>query len=240
MRVIQSAGVINKTGRILVASSDAETIGELRGALEFEGHRVVVAREASQTIDEASSRSHDVVILDSGLDTTEPYELCRIIRPKSNLGIILISRDNSGQGRIDALNSGADDFLPPGFVLAELLARVRALLRRVPSVAGNRNQVLLRDRAIDFQSHEITGPAGRIARLTPKECLVLKHLVSHANQPLTPQNLARSVWQWDGQGRIEFVRIVVKQLRRKLEPDPDKPRYILTQRSMGYQFHMPV
>jgi len=229
-----------KTGRILVASSGVQMRGELRSALEFEGHLVSETETASQTIEETSSGLHDVLILGTALDGVGPYELCRAIRPKSALGIIVISRDDSGQGHIDALNSGADDFLPPAFVVAELMARVRALLRRVTSVAGNRNQVLLRDRAIDFQSHEITGPEGRIARLTPKECLVLKHLVSHANQPLTPENLARSVWQWDGQGRIEFVRVVVKQLRRKLEPDPDKPRYILTQRSMGYQFQMPV
>jgi len=230
--------IMNNTGRILVAGSSAGMSKQLCVALEFEGYRVLEVGTESQTIEQASSGSHDVVILASTLEAAEPYQLCRAIRPKSAVGIILISRDASGQGRIDALNSGADDFLPSKFVLAELLARVRALLRRVPS--GNRNQVLLRDRAIDFQSHEITGPQGRIARLTPKECLVLKYLVSHANRPLTPQNLARSVWQWDGEGRIEFVRIVVKQLRQKLEPDPDNPCYILTQRSMGYQFQLPM
>jgi two-component system KDP operon response regulator KdpE len=227
-----------KTGRILVASSGADIRAELRTALEREGHLVVDAVSPQQTLEESCSGRHDVLVLDSSLDGLHPFELCRAIRPKSDLGIILLSRDNSGQGRIDALNSGADDFVPDHFILAELLARVRAILRRV--VRSTRHLVLLPDRAINFQSHEIKGPNGRVAHLTPIECLVLRHLVTHANRPLTPQNLAQSVWQRDGSGRIEFVRIVVKQLRRKLEPDPDKPRYILTQRSAGYQFQLPA
>jgi DNA-binding response OmpR family regulator len=229
-----------KTGRILVASSGVEMRGELRTALEFEGHLVVEAETASQTIEETSSGLHDVLILDSALDGVGPYELCRAIRPKSDLGIILLNPDDSGQGRIDALNAGADDYVPDQFVLAELLARVRAILRRVTRSAGNRRLIMLQDRAIDFQSHEIKGPGDCVAHLTPKECMVLQHLVTHANRPLTPQSLAQTVWQRDGSGQIEYVRIVVKQLRRKLEPDPDNPRYILTQRSVGYQFQLPA
>src|ERR1700689_1455019 len=219
-----------KTGRVLVASSGVETRTQLRAALEFEGHLVAEGETAAQAIEETSSGLHDVLLLDSVLDGVGPYELCRAIRPKSDLGIILLSRDDSGQGRIDALNSGADDFVPDHFILAELLARVRAILRRV--VRSTRHLVLLPDRAIDFQSHEIKGPNGRGAHLTPKECSVLQHLVTHANRPLTPQSLAQTVWQRDGSGQIEYVRVVVKQLRRKLEPDPDNPRYILTQRSV--------
>jgi two-component system, OmpR family, KDP operon response regulator KdpE len=229
-----------KTGRILVASSGAEMRSKLRAALELEGHLVVEAETASQTIEQTGSGLHDVLILDSALEQVGRYDLCRAIRPKSDLGIILLIRDDSGQGRIDALNAGADDYVPDRFVLPELLARVRAILRRVTRSGGERQVVVLEDRAIDFQCYEIRGPQGRIARLTPKECLVLRYLVTHPNQPLTSQNLARRVWQRDSDGRIEFVRIVVRQLRRKLEPDPDNPRYILTQRSAGYQFQMPV
>ena len=233
-------GVINKTGRILVSSSGAEIRRELRTALELEGHLVAEVETAGRTIEETSSGAHDVLILDSVLDGMEPYELCRAIRPKSDLGIILLSRDNSGQDHIDALNAGADDYVPDRCALAELLARVRAILRRVTRSSGRHQIVALQDRAIDFQSHEIKGPDGRVAHLTPKECLVLRHLVTNANRALTPQSLAQTVWQRDGGGQIEYVRIVVKQLRRKLEPDPDNPRYILTQRSVGYRFQMPA
>jgi two-component system response regulator MprA len=158
-----------KTGRILVAISGAEVRRELRSALEFEGHVVVEAQTAGETVEEASSGVNDVLILDAALDPVGPYELCRAIRPKSNLGIILLTRDDSGQGRIDALNAGADDYVPDRFVLAELLARVRAILRRVAPYGAKRQLVVLQDRAIDFQSHEIKGPDGRVAHLTPKE-----------------------------------------------------------------------
>lgn len=229
-----------KAGRVLVASSGVELRRELRTALEFEGHLVVEAETARKTIEETFSGVHDVLILDAALDQVGPYELCRAIRPKPDLGIILLSQDDSAQSRIDALNAGADDYVPGRFVLAELLARVRAILRRVMRSSVERHLVRLQDRAIDFQSHQIKGPDGRVAHLTPKECLVLQHLVTNANQPLTPRRLAQTVWQRDGSGQIEYVRIVVKQLRQKLEPDPDNPRYILTQRSVGYQFQMPA
>jgi two-component system KDP operon response regulator KdpE len=229
-----------KTGRILVASSRVEMRRELRTTLEFEGHLVAEVETAARAIEETSCGLHDVLLLDSALEGAGPYELCRAIRPKSDLGIILLSRDDSGQRRIDALNAGADDYVLGRFVIAELLARVRAILRRVTRSIGNRGLVVLEDRAIDFQSHEIKGPDGRVAHLTPKECMVLQRLVTHANQPLTLWSLAQTVWQRDGNGEMEYVRIVVKQLRRKLEPDPDNPRYILTHRSVGYQFQMPV
>src|ERR1700722_17241190 len=118
-----------KTGRILVASRGAEMRGELRTALEFEGHLVAEAETASQTIEETSSGLHDVLLLDSALDGVGSFELCRAIRPRSDLGIILLSRDDSGQGRIDALNAGADDYVPDEFVAADLLARFRAIFR---------------------------------------------------------------------------------------------------------------
>ena len=226
-----------RTGRVLVASNSGEVRRKLRSALEIEGHEVAEAEE--EVLTSIASSGHDLLLLQAGSESNS-FSLCRAVRAISDLGIIFLSSEDNGQIRIDALNAGADDFLPPGFAVPELLARVRAILRRVKPSAGKRRQVQLPDRAIDFQSHEIKGPDGRIAHLTPKECLVLEHLVTHANTPLTPQNLARSVWQRDGSGQIEFVRIVVKQLRRKLEPDPDNPRYITTQRSMGYQFQMPA
>jgi two-component system KDP operon response regulator KdpE len=229
-----------RTGRILIGRGAPEKRKELRTVLESEGHRVTAADTQLEILQNIPTGRYDVLILDSELEPVDVFALCRAIRSKSTLGIIVLSGDDSSQVRIDALNAGADDFLPPGFVLGELLARLRALLRRVTPAGGNRHRVLLHDRAINFQSHEIKGPGGRVAHLTPKECLVLRHLVTHANRALTPQNLARALWQRDGRGQIEYVRVVVKQLRRKLEPDPGNPRYIVTERSVGYQFHMPA
>jgi two-component system, OmpR family, KDP operon response regulator KdpE len=227
------------TGRILVASPDAEKRGELRTALEFEGHEVSEAETAEEIVQAACGGLHDAVLLESWIDGIGPSELCRAIRRKSDLGIIVLNRDDTGQARIDALNAGADDYVPAPFVLAELLARVRAILRRVTRSSEDGRRIVLQDRAIDLRSHKIKGPGGRVVHLTPKEFLVLQYLVAHAGKPLTHQSLAQSVWQRDAGGGVEYLRIVIKQLRRKLEPDPVNPRYIRTERSVGYRFHMP-
>jgi two-component system KDP operon response regulator KdpE len=181
---------------------------------------------------------HHVLLLDSSLDASGSYAMCRAIRPKSDVGIILLNRDETGQGRIDALNAGADDCVPERCTLPELLARVRALLRRVTLRNEEGQQIFLHDRAIDLKSHKIKGPIGRVENLTPKEFLVLQCLVAQPNKPLAHRNLAQAVWQRDGQGEVEYVRVVIKQLRKKLELDPARPRYILTEHSVGYRFQL--
>lgn len=229
-----------KAGRILVASSSAQARKDLRIALELEGHQVAEAETVDQTLQETCSGRYHVLLLDSGMEGIKPYELCRGIRMKSGLGMIVLAAEDTKQGRIDALNAGADDYVSSPFVLAELLARVRAILRRVIRSGEEERQIVLQDRAIDLKSHKVKGPGGRVVPLTPKEFLVLQHLVAHADKPLTHQSLAQSVWQRDAAGEVEYLRIVIKQLRRKLEPDPGNPRYIRTERSVGYRFHMPA
>jgi two-component system KDP operon response regulator KdpE len=229
-----------RIGRILVAGGVAQQREDLRAALEFEGHQVVETQTADHTLEETRSGLHHVLILYSGFEGMEPCELCRHIRMKSELGIIVLGgRHDTRQGRVEALNAGADDYLPAPVVLQELLARVRAVLRRVARFSDERAQIILHDRAVDLKSYKITGPGNRVTHLTPKEFLVLRCLVTHANQAFTHQSLAQSVWQRDAGGEVEYLRIVIRQLRRKLEPDPDNPRYILTERSVGYRFELP-
>jgi two-component system, OmpR family, KDP operon response regulator KdpE len=228
------------TGRIIVASNSPQQRLDLRGALELEGHGVVEVATADQALSEACSGLHDVLLMDAAIEGIGPYRLCRGIRRESDLGIIVMHRERTEQGPIDALNAGADDCVPAPFVMAELLARVRAILRRVTRPCGKKSRrIMLHDRAIDLDSHQVKGPDGHVSHLTPKEFLVLQYLVTHANKPRTHQSLAQTVWQRDGNGEVEYVRVVIKQLRRKLEPDPNNPRYILTERSVGYRLHMP-
>ena len=224
-------------GRIIVASGNAAMREELRTALEFEGHSVTEAATAFETIAEACSERHDLLMTGAAMDGLPAYALCREIRAKSKLGIIVLDAE-SGAGAVDALNAGADEYVRAPFVMPEVAARVRALLRRV--ARPERKHIVLQDRTVDLNSRKIKGPNGRVWHLTPKEFLVLQCLVAHANKPRTHQGLAQTVWQRDGSGEVEYVRIVVKQLRRKLELDPENPRYILTERSVGYRFHMPV
>jgi DNA-binding response OmpR family regulator len=221
-----------------VASGNEPMRNELRAALELEGHNVSDAVTSAETIEQVYTGSHDVLVLDSVMNGIAAHELCRAIRPNSKIGIIVWG-GAAGSTAIDSLNAGADDFISAPFVFAELLARVRAILRRVARPSEKNQQILLQDRAIDLRSHRVKGPGDREIRLTPKECQVLQHLVSNANRLLTHQSLTQSIWQRDAGGEIEYVRIVIKQLRRKLEPDPDNPQYIRTERAAGYRFHLP-
>jgi two-component system KDP operon response regulator KdpE len=223
-------------GRIALAITSVETRQEIRSTLEREGHHITEAETASDAIAEACSGRQDLLITDAIVDGIDSYVLCRTIRAKSELGIIVLDEEN-GACAVDALNAGADDCVAAPFVMPELAARVRAMLRRVSQPA--QNHVFLKDRVIDLDARQIKGPDGRVSHLTPKEFQVLHCLVTYANKPRTHQGLAQMVWQRDGSGEVEYMRIVVKQLRRKLEPDPDNPRYILTERSVGYRFHMP-
>jgi two-component system KDP operon response regulator KdpE len=225
--------------RIIVAGSPNPRLTQLKAMLESDGHRVAATGNPRQTIHETTGGMHDVLILDSGMEGMCEYDLCRTIRPKSDLGIILLIRDNDGQSRIDALDAGADDYLATPFVPAELLARVRALLRRVAQTGARKPKLILSDRLVDLQSHQVIGPASRVAHLTPKEFNVLRYLFAHANKSVSHHMIASAVWQRDGYGDFEYLRVVIGQLRRKLELNPELPRHIVTDRSSGYRLQIP-
>ena len=154
-----------KASRILVAGRTAEGREELRIALELEGHQIAEAETAEQTLKETCSRRHHLFILSSGFEGKEPYELCRSIRLRSDLAIIVLAgHGDTRQSRIDALNAGADDHLATPFVLRELLARMRAVLRRVMPSTDEGYRIVLQDRVIDLKSYKIKGPACAVPR----------------------------------------------------------------------------
>ena len=223
--------------RILVASRRLSQRAELRAALEFEGYEVADVATATEVLEYNCAEHYHALVLDSELDTVGAHSLCHAIRQQSTLGIIVWG-ENLGTTAIDALNAGADDFILAPFVVGEMLARLRAILRRM-SRHNDHHPIVLQDREVDLKSFEIKGPGTQVARLTPKEFLVLQYLIAHANEPRTTQALARTIWHRDGRGELEYVRIVIRQLRKKLEPDPEKPRYIISERSEGYRFQMP-
>jgi two-component system KDP operon response regulator KdpE len=227
-------------GRIIVASPNARQRRDLRIGLECQGHSVAEAISAEQTIEEALACIYDVLILDSRIDGLDLYSFCRAIRPHSDLGIIILLREGEEQSRIDALNAGADDYLPERFAVDELLARVRAILRRIRSFGDTRTRITLHDRAIDLSSRKVEGPGNRVAALTPKEFLVLKVLLDSSDKPVTNRDLARAVWEREESSDFEYLRTIVSQLRRKLERDHTRPQYLLTERAVGYQFRVPA
>jgi len=203
-------------GRIIVASHQQQMRTDIRAALDSEGHEVVEAATGVQAIEEACSGWHTVLILDSAIS------------------------DDDRQYRIDALNAGADDYIPARFAMAELQARVRAVLRRVANPPAMSRHIRLEDRTIDLGARKVRGPHDRVTSLTPREFDVLEQLVSRPGKSLTHHALTQAVWQRDARGEIEYLRVVIQQLRRKLELEPDRPRYIVTERGVGYVFHMPL
>jgi len=223
-------------GRIIVASSIPEKRKELVQTLEFEGHDVTEAVTAAQTIQEGCSDLHDLLLMESSVDGVPAHSLCRAIRPETRVGIIVLG-GGSATTAVDSLNAGADDYVPAPFGMPEVAARVRAILRRISGRRGPK-QIVLQDRVIDLEARRIRGPGDRVSRLTPKEFMVLHSLITHPNQPRTHQTLAQTVWRNVGRGELECMRTIVNRLRRKLEPDPQHPRYILTEHSVGYQFRL--
>jgi len=219
--------------RIIVAGSPNPTPSPLGASLELAGYRVAEVANAVQTARATASGLYDVLILDSRMEGVCEYELCRTIRPKSDLGIILVIRDNDRQTRIDALEAGADDYVIAPFVTDELLARVRALLRRI--APARRTKLELSERTVDLQTREVTGPDCHTNHLTPKEFDVLQYLLTHANRPVSHRKLASAVWQKECNGDFEYLRVVIGQLRRKLELSPENPQHILTERALGYR-----
>jgi len=220
-------------GRILIVDGDPCRRSGLRSAMESEGHLVAEVVDTDNLPERCRSGEWDLLIMDIG---AEGCARCRLIRGMSEVGILVLMRDGSSQSRIDVLNAGADDYLCESFVSAELHARVRAILRRIGSRGETQRQVLLEDRAIDLGSHKIKGPGNRSTHLTPKEYLVLKCLMARADEPVHHRDLAQTLGQRDGSGDIENVRTLIGQLRRKIEPDYNSPRYILTERLVGYRF----
>jgi two-component system KDP operon response regulator KdpE len=226
-------------GRILIAhmaDSDHHRQRTLRLEMASEGHLITEAEDAHAVPEKCGNDAPDLVILDSGTDGAGACALCRRIRHTSGVGILVLFRKASGHSGTDALNAGADDYLSERWIPAELKARVRALLRRIGSADDKQRRFLLKDRAIDLSSHQIKGPGDLSTHLTPTEVLVLKCLMTRTDRPVNYRELAQTVWQRDGGGDLEYMRIVIGQLRRKIEPDCSSPRYILTERSVGYRF----
>jgi len=227
------------SARILVATPSKGRLREIKSAFLADGYDVSTSGTFEGALQEISSQPFDVLILESALGDVAQYNVCRAVRSISDMGIILLCQDDGRHARIDALNAGADDCVSMPLDSAELLARVRALLRRV----GRTNlrgleQIPLEDRAIDLALHKVRGPLGRITSLTPNEYLLLRYLVVNANKPLGITSLKQVVRQRHGKGKVDYVRALIRRLRKKLEPDPANPRYILTERSFGYRFQI--
>jgi two-component system, OmpR family, KDP operon response regulator KdpE len=163
-------------------------------------------------------------------------EVCRRLREFSDVPIIVLSARGSEKDKVSALDLGADDYVTKPFSMEELLARLRAVLRRVSSSTPGSAIWTVGDITVNTDERRVT-VAGREVKLTPKEFEVLKYLVSNAGKVVTHRSLLQAVWGWESSDQTEYLRVFVNQLRRKIEPSPQKPRYILTEPWVGYRLN---
>lgn len=222
---------------ILLVEDDPPIQRFIEAGLKSQGYRVVVADRAAQGLSLAASHVPDIVVLDLGLPDRDGAELIGELRSWSEVPIIVVSARGMERSKVEALDSGADDYLTKPFGVGELLARVRVALRHLARRGANVPQeaeFTVGELRIDLNAHRVE-VAGEEVHLTPTEYRLVAVLVKHAGRVVTHSVLLSEVW---GPGRTsenQYLRVFVANLRRKLEPDPARPRYLLTEVGVGYR-----
>jgi two-component system, OmpR family, KDP operon response regulator KdpE len=222
---------------ILVVDDEAQIRRVMRTTLSSQGYAITEARSGNEALDKLREEHIDLVLLDINMPGLGGLETCREVRRTSDVPIIMLTVRGSEHDKVDALDAGADDYVVKPFGMEELLARIRASLRRSspPEAALS---FASEDLAVDFERRAIT-VRGRVVKLTPKEFDLLRHLVTHAGKPLSHRLLLQAVWGPDYGDETEYLRVFINQLRKKIEADPAHPRYILTEPWVGYRFQPP-
>ena len=222
---------------VIVIEDEIEISRFVRAALEDEGCQVSEAATSAQGLVAAGSRKPDLVLLDLGLPDGDGIDVVKSLRTWSTVPILILSARSDEQDKIAALDAGADDYLTKPFGVGELLARVRALLRRRMQAAEQASLATVGDLELDF-SRRTVSRAGEPIHLTPIEYRLLCALYASAGRVLTHRQLLREVW---GPGHAEsnhYLRIFVGHLRQKIEADPAQPKHILTETGVGYRFNL--
>ena len=220
--------------KILVVDDEPQVRRAFRAILLSQGCTVIEARDGNEAIEEIKSDCPDLVLLDINMPGIDGFETCRQIRDCSDVPIIVVTVRGAEKDKVTALDAGADDYLVKPFGTQELLARIRAAARRVPSTEA----VLPFDSPglkIDFERRRVISN-GRSVHLTPTEFELLKHLVLNEGKPVSHMKLLHLLWGPEHSNDREHLRVFVGQLRKKIEPDPEKPRYIHTEPLIGYRF----
>ncbi len=231
-------------GRILVVDDDPHIRRVMRTTLTAQGYEVNDARSGEETLEKLRAESFDLLLLDLNMPGMGGLETCRSIRQGRSgfeLAIIVLTVRNTERDKVEALDAGADDYVTKPFGTPELLARIRAALRRMPSTPDNvpARIALGPQSEIDFEGRRIC-VKGREFHITPKEHDLLRYFVTHPNKAIPHRELLQTIWGPDYGEELEYLRVFVNQLRKKLEPDPSKPRYLLTEPWVGYRFITPV
>jgi two-component system, OmpR family, KDP operon response regulator KdpE len=221
---------------VLVVDDEPQILRVIRASLPLRGYEVITASSGEEALNQIRKQVPDLIILDLVMPEMSGLDVCRRVREFSAVPIIVLSAKGSESDKVAALDLGADDYVTKPFGMDELLARVRAVLRRL-SVSESENRVLtVGDVTVDTDERRVV-VAKKEVKLTPKEFDVLKYLVSNAGKVVTHRALLQAVWGWQSTDQTEYLRVFINQLRRKIEPNASHPRYILTEPWVGYRFN---
>ena len=227
------------SANILVVDDEPQIRRVMRTTLTTQGYVVRDARSGEEALERLREEKPDLILLDVNMPGMGGLEACRAIRGSSDAAIIMLTVRDTEQDKVDALDAGADDYVVKPFHTKELLARIRAALRRLPTSSESGSQIIKLDGIeINLATRRVTVD-GQSVRLTPKEFDLLQYLVSNPNIPIPHARLLQAVWGPDYGDQVEYLRVFVNQLRKKIEPEPAKPRYLLTEPWVGYRFRLP-
>ena len=222
------------SAKILVVDDAPQVRRVMRASLTAQGYTVYEARNGEEALESLRATPPDLILLDVNMPGMDGLTACREVRRTSAIPIIMLTVRNAERAKVAALDAGADDYVVKPFGMPELLARIRAALRRT-SQAEDLPPLVTSDLNIDFAARRVA-VRDRPVHLTPKEFDLLRQLVAGQGKPLSHRRLLQSVWGPDYGEETEYLRVVINQLRKKLEADPAHPRYILTEPWVGYRF----
>ena len=224
--------------RILIVDDEPQITRVLRRSLTGHGYAVQVAAEGEEALATIGAWKPDVVVTDLAMPNMGGLELCRRLRRISAVPVVVLSAKGEERLKVEALDAGADDYITKPFGMDELLARVRVMLRRPTLTGAAAAPTLLEvgDFGVNTETRSVT-VAGREIHLTPKEYELLLYFLRHPGKVLTHHVLLGAIWGGDYVEQTEYLRVFVRHLRKKIEPDPAHPQYILTDPWTGYRFH---
>jgi two-component system KDP operon response regulator KdpE len=222
---------------VLVVDDEPPIRRLLRTSLLAQGYRVIEAERGTEAIESIRQQKPDIVVLDLGLPDIDGLAVIQRVRQDSLVPIIVLSSRSDERGKVEALDLGADDYVTKPFGMEELVARIRTALRHRLQQQGEPAVFVSGDLAVDLV-HRIVKVQGEEVKLSPKEYDLLQLLVAHAGKVLTHRFIIGEVWKMPTD--VQYLRIYIKQLRQKLEADPQRPHHILTETGIGYRLRAPV
>ncbi|MBF4614393.1 response regulator [Curtobacterium sp. VKM Ac-1376] len=222
--------------KVLIADDDAQLVRALSVTLSARGYDVVTARDGREAIDAVITERPDLVLLDLGMPRLDGIGVLEGVRAWSQVPVLVLSGRTDSSDKVDALDAGADDYVTKPFQMDELLARLRALGRRRVVASEETPTIAIGPLLVDLVAKQVTPAEGPAIRLTPTEWRLLEVLVTNPDRLMTREMLLTEVWGPTHGNDSGYLRLYMAQLRRKLEPDPAHPRYLVTESGMGYRF----